>query len=242
MNDIPYSKYIFNLDTMGHISIRNMVTDEIYDFDAHFEKLGIFHISFSFIDKTFASKFINYQHDGDELRITASFSFLNQDYAFVLIPRLDDVSLTPDQCFKLTLSGDIIEPSAFKTGDDDDNDDNMPDDDIVDELRLVADIDTERGSDEGEIHLCGRNELLDIMLVLSLRDLFVGYIGKVIPCDKFEQRILNYLDEEQQKFVLSVYHKDYRHNEYRMFEDASWSDRMKFLWIVLMLADLYGGQ
>ena len=53
MSDIPYSKYIFNLDTMGHISIRNMVTDEIYDFDAHFEKLGIFHISFSFIDNSF---------------------------------------------------------------------------------------------------------------------------------------------------------------------------------------------
>jgi len=239
MSDIPYSKYIFNLDTMGHISIRNMVTDEIYDFDAHFEKLGIFHISFSFIDKTFASKFINYQHNGDELRVTASFSFLNEDYSFVLIPRLDDVSLTPDQQFKLTLSGDIIEPSEFKP-DDDENDDNIPDDDIVDELRLVADIDPQSDSDEDEIHLCGKNELLDIMLVLSMRDIFVGYVGKVIPCDKFEQRILNNLDEEQQKFVLSVYHKDYRHNEYRMFEDASWSDRMKFLWIVLMLADLYG--
>ena len=237
MSDIPYSKYIFNLDTMGHISIRNMVTDEIYDFDAHFEKLGIFHISFSFIDKSFALKLIKYLNDADELRVTATFSFLEQDYSFVLSPRLDDVSLTPDQCFKLTLSGDIIEPKDLQIGSGDDND--MQDDEIVDELQLVADFDTESISDEETVHLCGRNELLDIMLVLSLRDLFVGYIGKVIPCDKFESRILNFLDDEQQKFVLSVYHKDYRHNVYRMFEDVSWSDRMKFLWIVLMLADLY---
>lgn len=70
------------------------------------------------------------------------------------------------------------------------------------------------------------DNLLEILVTLCLRSIFIGYISKEIEAEKFENDILDKItDETEKKFVLSLYQKDYEKSIYKLKESTDYEKR-----------------
>ena len=210
----------FELNASGSVIIKNETNSDIYHFDVTVDKLAVYKITFSFIDKSFALVLSKAVESGDKLSCLLMFTCENQRYTFRLDYDDYTVSFTPDRQFQLSITGSVVD-----YGEDCDDEDVF-----VNKFLLPRDV-----IDNTSV-VCGYNDLLDIMTSLALSKIFTGFMNKRIDCVIFESEILDMIDEAKRKIVLSVYHKDYRHNQYRLFEHATCEDRAKFLEIVRSLA------